>query len=95
MRTIYKYPIQITGEVQEIEMPHDSIILDFQEQGTRPFVWAEVDSEGKEQVKRRFQIFGTGTEIPKDDPPKWAQYIGTIQRGIYVWHLYEMKGPTE
>jgi len=88
MRTIYKYPIQITGEVQKIEMPQNGRICDFQEQGTHPTLWVEVNTEMPTEI-RKFQIFGTGVEIPDPDDHNYC-YRGTVQRGIYVWHLFEI-----
>jgi len=88
MTTIYKYPLELTNR-QTVEMPEDSRILAFQEQGTHPIIWAQVD-DSLPKVKREFQIFATGEEMEEPDPFRDRTYIGTIQRGIYVWHLYEL-----
>lgn len=48
--------------------------------------WAEA-SDAFPAIKRAFQVFGTGHNLPDD-----AIWVGTSQRtpGGFVWHLYEV-----
>lgn len=48
--------------------------------------WAEC-SDGAPQVKRAFQVFGTGHPLPED--AKWVGTCGCTLDGL-VWHLYEL-----
>ncbi len=87
MRTIYKYPVEITEKL-EVAMPSDSEILSLQIQHELPCVWALVNPEN-EISTRRFRWFGTGHPIEKGED---LIYVGTIQiqGGILVFHLFEV-----
>lgn len=88
MRLIYKY--LLTGELLEsdgrfsvdIKMPADPRPLRVGLQGETPTLWAEVESTNVDE-KARFWLIGTGREIPRE-----ASYIGTIDIGPLVWHVY-------
>lgn len=82
MKTIHKYPLEITGE-QQIDMPEDSRILSVQVQDGKVCLWAMVDTE-TEKVKRNVRIFGTGSPVDLDG----LSYIGTVQQNYLVWHVF-------
>lgn len=86
MKTIWKYPLQIT-DVQEIMMPEQAKILHVEMQGISPCLWVLVDSESK-QVPRYIRVVGTGNPFPDADQ---AMYIGSFQMmgDILVWHVFE------
>ena len=88
MKTIWKFPLQITGCLV-ITMPEDAEILCVQVQMDAPYIWALVDpSAGKEP--RSFRMFGTGHPIETGID---YTYIGTFQvhGGSLVFHLFEFK----
>ncbi|MCK4828256.1 hypothetical protein KA005_71670 [bacterium] len=89
MKTIYKYSIPIT-DFFSLNLPMGAKILAFQTQGGLPVIWAIVNPEN-ELEEREFCIRGTGHP---DNSGKLDNdiYIGTIQTGILVWHLFEQKG---
>lgn len=82
MRTIYKYPIDIVLGRQDLRIPHDRKFLAFQLQEEAPTVWYEVEEEGRYETVAHF-IYGTGHDIQTK-----KKYLGTIQQGPFVWHLY-------
>lgn len=94
---VYKFPLDYNASMsQQIAAgPLRPIkrLIAFDLQEGVPTVWAEVDdfshspylSEvvAKTENPIYVQIFGTGQYIPDS----W-NYVGTLQNGPYVWHLY-------
>jgi hypothetical protein len=87
----YKVPLDDANEVIEIMMPKDAKILHFDTQNGGLYLWAISQFPSLEQAKFSFNVFGTGWEIP--DTTKDEFYIGTVQQGPYVWHLYKYYWP--
>ena len=79
MKTIYKYVLQ--------KMPKGARILDIQNQNNEIVMWALVDSDLSDEP-RYFEIYGTGEELPLGIIRK---YIGTVQVGYLVCHIFERK----
>ena len=78
---VYKYPLELTGNVQAVEMPEGAQILHVADQGG-PTIWALVDPKAP-TTKRYFGVFGTGHDCPEDG------YVGTTHAGGFVWHIFE------
>lgn len=89
MKTIYKYPLEITDN-QCVKMPKDAQILTVQMQGKTPCLWAMVDTEN-EVVERFIEIYGTGNPITGQDS---RRYISTFQviGGALIFHAFEYTG---
>ena len=83
MRTIYKYPIEITDS-QEIEMPisAEPIHAGLDPQGT-PCVWAKVRTDNKKDSVTIY-VVGTGNPIPR----MARKHIGSFNQGPFVWHIF-------
>lgn len=80
--TIWKYPISFCTT---LDLPADARVLSVQIQGDSGLcLWALVDSDAPKRA-RRFQVFPTGGQAPPHDWP----YIGTVQDGALVWHVFE------
>ena len=94
MKTIYKYPLEITDR-QDIHV-QGSGWLDVQFQRGQLCLWMVADTTW-EPMKRTIAVFGTGNALPDDidtgDYPIY-RYIGTAQQfgGELVWHVYEVMG---
>lgn len=89
MKTIWKYEIwkyepDRLKEHQGIQMPRNSNILDVQLQDGVPVFWATVDQD-LPMEERRFLLLRTGEEMPEYP----IHYIGTLQIGTAVYHLFE------
>ena len=83
MKTIWKFPLQVTDE-QSVMMPAGSQPLTVQIQGEQVCLWALVNPDA-EKEDRTVQIFGTG------HPVKVAgDYISTFQMrgGALVFHAF-------
>jgi hypothetical protein len=83
MIVIYKY--KLLGHKGIIKSYDEARFIHFalQDDGI-PCVWAMVDNDGNE-YEYEYKIVGTGqklTYIDKDN------YIGTLQQGPFVWHLF-------
>ncbi len=85
MKTIYKYPLEIT-DTQVIKLPCKHKILSVQEQNTKLTMWVLVDSNSDEKDVT-IEIYGTGNPILTDF--KRLTFIDTVQdfRGL-VWHVF-------
>lgn len=83
MITIYKYPLS-HGLQQVRPIPVGANIISVQMQDGVPCIWAIVDTTA-EVIPVKFQIYGTGQEIPTDCLLK---HIGSVQDGEYVWHVF-------
>lgn len=84
MRTIHKYPL-IPG-ITKLTMPQGAQLLTVHEQDGAPRLWALVDTDQPEVV-RRFEMVGTGHEI-KEWP---IAYVGTAHLRALVLHIFEVK----
>lgn len=96
MHVIYKQILGI-GE-QTLELPRDARILCVQNQSNQIMIWYEVGvgvRDGKplcEYEKRVFGVYGTGHIIK---PPRGNRtYLGTVQIGEFVWHVFHLSGTT-
>lgn len=86
MKSIYKYIIEIT-DVQSVKLAEDAKILAVGNQFGSLVLWAQVDTESKTK-NRKILIFGTGNPFNAINPV----YVGTVQMGNFVWHIYEELG---
>lgn len=83
MKTIYKYPLKITGR-QTVSMPAGAVLLTVQSQDGHPCLWAEVEqSRPKEDAP--IKMCGTGHPAPD------GEYIGTVQIDGFVWHYFDAR----
>lgn len=78
MRTVFKY--QLTSG--DLELPKDATVLMVRD----GFLWAEVETEAETEL-RRFRVFGTGHEIPKE---RFVKHVASWVDAPFVWHLYEV-----
>lgn len=81
---IWKYNFDIGGEFI-VEMPRGAKVLTVQMQADRPCLWALVNLVDARTDERTFVVVGTGH--PFD--PTGREYVGTIQDGSFVWHIWE------
>lgn len=81
MPTIYKY--NLTNDGYEPRIPKGGKVLTVQRQKGDICIWVLVDPKQNFE-QRYFVVYGTGFEINPQH-----QYIGTVQEGAYVWHVFE------
>jgi hypothetical protein len=83
MKTIYKYPIEITDE-QEIKPPQFAkpLHVGLDPQG-QPCIWLEVDTENDPKTMRIY-VIGTGNPLPEYT----AFHAGSFVQSPFVWHVY-------
>ncbi len=93
MTKIYKYPLAVL-DAQEILVPQGAFVLSVQIQHHGGIVfWAMVDDEAGPE-RRTYRVFGTGQPIPDDltNARNGSRYLGTVQDGVLVWHVFEQAG---
>jgi hypothetical protein len=83
MKTIYKYPIQITDE-QEIQVHGEADVLHagLDPQGT-PCIWAMVDPS---QPTAPLSVLVVGTGNPMPYVP--YRHLSSFVQGPFVWHVF-------
>jgi hypothetical protein len=83
MRTIYKYPLEITGE-QKIQMPEGARLRHVGLDTTdTPCVWAEVETNNPTWP---VTIYLSGTGRPLHNYAR--NYVGSFVERSLVWHIY-------
>lgn len=89
MYAVWKFPL-VNREYNtfEIKMPLGAKVLTFQMQDEVPTIWALVNTQEFDNEVRRFDLLGTGFEFERTTD---KSYIGTVQQGWLVWHLFEVK----
>lgn len=90
MSVIYKYLLDILKTVTHV-MPEGTKTLHVGMQEGNLVLWAHTNLErlGHEGAKevRTFRCYGTGQPIQDQVP---TEYIGTVQDGPFVWHIFEI-----
>ena len=85
MKTIYKYPLEIT-DYQYVRLPIRSKIISVGNQNGRLVLWAMVDTSQTE-YDRSVIIKRTGNPIESEELTGYT-YIGTVQIAWLVWHVF-------
>lgn len=85
MQKILKYTLKVT-DAQTVEMPRNADILCVQAQRAQLTIWA-VCGWDTPVVNRKFHVYGTGSPLPE---PTIGKYVGTVQIGGFVWHVFDM-----
>ncbi len=86
-RVIYKYSLEVTGEVQVHFIPGRCWLLDVQPQGDIIQLWFEVEP-GSAVMQMNFVIRGTGHPYKKTQN---ESYCGTVQIEQFVWHVFQVR----
>ena len=99
MKTILKYEVKLglRGDREETLHPwrintyRGAKLLDVQMNFGQPVMWMEVDTDEMKEPKY-FRIFATGEPMPTAEGLV-MEHRATLQinRGEWVWHLYEIK----
>jgi len=84
-KVIFKYPIQIADDFT-LDMPGGARILTVQLQNGNPYIWAIVE-DTIPLLTYSFRVIGTGNPF---SPDYRDRYIGTVQTGPFVWHIFEV-----
>lgn len=89
MATIWKFPLQITDK-QIVKAPGSFRPLCVMVQGGQLCLWAVVDKLDQ-QTNREVSIVGTGNPVPKELSQDF--YLGSVQQGPFVWHVFTADQP--
>lgn len=91
MRTIHKFEIRLSKDVQTLEIAEDLRFLhvEYLMAQRSIFLWVEVPADiTLKRLPRRFRVFSSGDGIPDS-----ARYVGTCvdQYLPESYHLYELQ----
>ena len=80
---IYKYPLELG--TNHVSLPARAKILTVNcKDGIHLYA---IINRNQETVTRKFLVIGTGTYFVNT---KNYEYIGTVEEGIYIWHIFEV-----
>lgn len=84
MKTIWKFPINMTACRSTIDVPNAGIArhVGLDPQG-QPCLWFEVNPFAN-TVARAVFVVGTGGDVPDEI----ATYFASFIQGPFVWHIY-------
>lgn len=87
-RTIYKYHLRPSAQVQRLELSRYSRFRAVQVQHDEITLWFDVPARSDTKTVRSFLTVPTGGEFENSK----AVYLGTVQLvgGAFVWHIYEV-----
>ncbi len=87
MKSVWKYDIPVDDRNHSFQMPPGRpIMVGIQDRLDVVQLWMEVDPETEKRNARRFQVFGTGQDIPRT-----ATHVGSvIAHPNLVWHMFEV-----
>tara|TARA_Y100000310_G_scaffold151248_1_gene150820 strand:- start:944 stop:1216 length:273 start_codon:yes stop_codon:yes gene_type:complete len=89
MRTIWKYEIPVHPTIH-LEMPVGAEPLSVGNQNGDICIWALVFDDRIKET-RKFGVAGTGHPLQWEMTAK--SFIGTVQIGQFVWHVFEIVDP--
>lgn len=83
MTTIYKYPLKLdSSQIIETHQHSKCLLVDIKNDDI--CIWFEVNTN-MPKVKYEVRIFGTGHDLHSFSK---NEHLGSIQKGISVWHIY-------
>jgi len=82
MKTIHKNELLREAE-KEIKTRAGAPFITAQMQRGVICLWAMLEDSGR-NVSRRIFIVGTGQDVPSN-----LGFIGTVQDGLFVWHIFD------
>ena len=94
MSVIYKYPVQLNMDTKEVyvELPKNAQVFSARcEDICEIYIYAIVDKEETEMVKREVLWCGTGGDLSEDQEDKinYYTFLGTFKAGqSLIWHIW-------
>jgi len=91
MKTIWKYEIKPSHEIQEIILPFGSRFLSVIEQDMKLQLYVSVEHpKSAHDSPHRYIVVGTGWDL--EFVNEWFKnHIGTVIQGPFVWHVFELE----
>ncbi len=84
MKNIWKYTLPVTSH-PILPMQKGAKVLSVDVQHGEIQVWALVDPEAPKEL-RRFRVASTGNAVGEEIES--LRFIGTVQMGDLVWHIF-------
>lgn len=87
MQTIWKFPLLII-ERQTVSVPWNATPIHAGlDPAGAPCIWCEVESTNTDREPLEVFIVGTGNARPD----RATKHLGSINHGLYIWHVYLSK----
>ncbi len=86
MKEIWKYTLPLT-DYPVVSMQKGARVLSVGVQHGEVQVWALVDPEAPTEL-RRFRVAGTGHTLLEEEFVS-LRFLGMVQMGAFVWHIFE------
>jgi hypothetical protein len=86
MKTIHKYPLEVGMNI--LEVPYLKI-LNVINQYNKPTLYVIVDTE---MPYKEIQVIVAGTGWELEDNVLDNNYVGTVNTGSFVWHVFYKEG---
>lgn len=83
---VFKYPLEVRSNV--ITVPFGAQILSVGQQNGQLCLWALVETEARE-VQIEITVVGTGWDIKGRLSDFVGGFLGTVQAGAFVWHVFD------
>lgn len=84
--SVYKYPLEVRSNV--IKVPLGAQFLSVGSQDGVLCAWALVDPSER-MVEIELTVVGTGWEMTGDFLETSNSFLGTVQEGGFVWHVFD------
>jgi hypothetical protein len=88
VRTIWKYKLQETANIQQFDIPFPATVchVGIDADGLL-CVWVEIKDTDSVHVRQwQLRIHGTGSAIEPDD-----SFLASVRQGSYIWHVFIVK----
>ena len=88
--TVWKYPLSVEASTTFVDLPKGAEILSVATIAGSPHLWALVDPDETELVRRSLITLGTGWKVVSDAP--FGRFVGTITgvKGWMVFHVWDV-----
>ena len=83
---VFKYPLEVRSNV--LTVPFGAQILSVGQQNGQLCLWALVEPEARE-VQIEITVVGTGWDIKGRLSDFVDGFLGTVQVGAFVWHVFD------
>ena len=94
MSVIYKYPVELDMKTEKtyVELPSHAKVFSARCEGMYEiYIYAIVDKEETEMIKREVLWCGTGGDLSKEQETKieYYNFLGTFKAGpSLIWHIW-------
>ena len=83
---VFKYTLEARSNVHPV--PFGALILSGGQQNGQLCLWALVNPDERD-VQIEITVVGTGWDVTGDPVQRVESFLGTVQVGAFVWHVFD------